>query len=392
MQQRRLAAWVDRNTGKQIKLGGYISSKGKKPPKSKKYQADRFQTNDLPPRVDLRPHLTCVEDQSAVSSCTANALAGAYEYLAKRALGEAGDVSRLFIYYNAREYDGGVTGDTGCTIASAIQVLQELGACNELTWAYDENRINHRPLSDAYDEALNFLVEEAHEIEVDLDAMKHCLAEGYPFVFGLMLFASFDRAGKRGLVPMPNPMGEDRRQEHGSHAMLCVGYSDQSQAFIVRNSWGEDWGDRGYCYIPYDYLANPEYCDECWAVRAVSDLDFSRDVWIEEDYSVFDALCNVFGDVFGLEVDSEYEYTEDESQSDAEAEAELTEGEEENEEWEEEESEDNEGDEELDEDDEELYEGGDEDEEEDEIEEGSEEEEDEEWENEEEEEEEEEEA
>ena len=60
MQQRRLAAWVDRNTGKQIKLGGCISSKGKKPPKSKKYQAERFQTEDLPP-------LTCVEDQSAVS-------------------------------------------------------------------------------------------------------------------------------------------------------------------------------------------------------------------------------------------------------------------------------------------------------------------------------------
>ena len=389
MQQRKLAAWVDRNTGKQIKLGGYISSKGKKPPKSKKYQAERFQTKDLPPRVDLRPHLTCVEDQSAVSSCTANALAGAYEYLAKRALGEAGDVSRLFIYYNAREYDGGVTGDTGCTIAAAIQVLQELGACNELTWAYDEDRINHRPLPDAYQEALNFLVEEADEIEVDLDAMKHCLAEGYPFVFGLMLFASFDRAGKRGLVPMPNPMGEDGRQEHGSHAMLCVGYSDQSQAFIVRNSWGEDWGDRGYCYIPYDYLANPEYCDECWAVRAVSDLDFSCDVWVEEDYSVFDALCNVFGDGFGLEVDSEYEYeyTEDESEGESETETELAEEEEEEiseeeedeeweeEEWEKEESEGNEEsddeekcelDEESEEEDEEEWEEDEDDEEEDE--------------------------
>jgi C1A family cysteine protease len=323
--QRRLAAWVDRTTGKPIKLGGYISSKGKKPPKSQKYQADRFQTKDLPPRVDLRPHLTCVEDQAEVSSCTANALAGAYEYLAKRALGEAGDVSRLFIYYNAREYDGGVTGDTGCTIASAIQVLQELGACNELTWTYDQQRINQRPLPEAYDEALNFLIEEAHELEIDLDAMKHCLAEGYPFAFGLTLFASFDRAGKRGLVPMPNPDGEDGREAHGAHAMLCVGYSDQSQAFIVRNSWGEAWGDRGYCYIPYDYLANPEYCDECWAVRAISDLDFSCDVWVEDDYSVFDALCNVFGNGFNLEVDSESEsiYEEDESEDTSEVEEEL---------------------------------------------------------------------
>ena len=317
--------------GKSIKIGGYISSKGKKPPKSQKYQADRFQTQDLPPRVDLRPHLTQVENQSEVSSCTANAMAGAYEYLAKRALGESGDVSRLFIYYNAREYDGGVTGDTGCTIAAAIQVLQELGACNELTWAYDEARINHRPLSDAYDEALNFLIEEAHEIEVDLDAMKHCLAEGFPFTFGLTLFASFDRAGKRGLVPMPDPDGEDGREEHGDHAMLCVGYSDQSQAFIVRNSWGEEWGDRGYCYIPYDYLANPEYCDECWAIRAISDLDFSCDVWVEEDYSVWGALCNIFGN--GLEDDDEYEEDSEERDLEEDEEDEYEE-EEENEELE----------------------------------------------------------
>ena len=350
MKQQRSSAWVDRTTGKQIKIGGYLSSKGKKPPKSQRYQADRFQTEDLPPRVDLRPHLTQVENQSEVSSCTANAMAGAYEYLAKRALGEAGDVSRLFIYYNAREYDGGVTGDTGCTIAAAIQVLQELGACNELTWAYDEARINHRPLPDAYDEALNFLIEEAHEIEIDLDAMKHCLAEGFPFAFGLTLFASFDRAGKRGLVPMPDPEGEDGREEHGDHAMLCVGYSDQSQAFIVRNSWGEEWGDRGYCYIPYDYLANPAYCDECWAIRAISDLDFSCDVWVGEDYSVWGALRNIFGN--GLEMeDCEDEECEDEEDSEEE---DLEEGKE-NEYEDEEEDEELEGDESA-EDEEELEE------------------------------------
>jgi hypothetical protein len=149
---------------------------------------------------------------------------------------------------------------------AVIQVLQELGACNELTWAYDEARINHRPLPDAYDEALNFLIEEAHEIEIDLDAMKHCLAEGY---------------------------------------------------------------------IPYDYLANPEYCDECWAIRAISDLDFSCDVWVEEDYSVWGALRNIFGN--SLEED---EYEEDSEEEDLEEENEEDEEDEEDDELEEEEGDD----------------------------------------------------
>lgn len=26
-----------------------------------------------------------------------------------------------------------------------------------------------------------------------------------------------------------------------SHALLAVGYSDNSHSFIVRNSWGENW-------------------------------------------------------------------------------------------------------------------------------------------------------
>jgi C1A family cysteine protease len=318
----KITTLTNRITGQVIKLGGFQPSNGKKPPRSQKYSSDRFQSSQLPPRVDLRPYMTTVENQSQLSSCVANSMAGAYEYLAKRANGDSGDVSRLFIYYNARAYEGSKE-DAGCMIVSAIQVLQEHGACSEATWAYDEAQVNVQPHDDAYEEARNFLVEEAQEIENDLTAMKHCLAEGFPFAFGLKLFQSFDKAEKRGLVPNPDD-SEQGRQEHGWHAMLCVGYSDQSQAFIVRNSWGEEWGEKGYCYIPYSYMTNPKYCQELWAVRALSDLDFSQGVWVEEDFSVADALLDLFGE--DLETDTEsaytYDYTEyeyEDSSSDNEA-------------------------------------------------------------------------
>ena len=38
----------------------------------------------------------------------------------------------------------------------------------------------------------------------------------------------------------------------GGHAISIVGYDDAKGAWIVRNSWGEDWGERGYFMISYD--------------------------------------------------------------------------------------------------------------------------------------------
>jgi C1A family cysteine protease len=272
---------VEKSTGKKIKIGGCMRSQ-QAPPKARAYSASRYGANELPPKVDLRQYMTKVEDQSQVNSCTANALVGAYEYLATRILGYSGDVSRLFVYFNARKYDR-IKGDRGSTISGSIAVLEEMGACTEETWPYEPKLVNKRPSDEAYEEAKQFLIEEAEEIDVDLYAMKHCLAEGYPFAFGLLLFNSFERAGRQGIVPMPNLDTEEGRQTHGAHAMLCVGYSDKSQAFIVRNSWGEKWGDKGYCYIPYEYMTDPDLCWDCWTIKAVTDLDFSPDVWYEDD-------------------------------------------------------------------------------------------------------------
>lgn len=88
-----------------------------------------------------------------------------------------------------------------------------------------------------------------------------CL-QGYPFVFGLKLTARFFRPGSRGVIATPN-LDDPQSASHGLHAMLCVGYSNADQCFIVRNSWGPNWGHGGYCYVPYEYMANcarPRLC------------------------------------------------------------------------------------------------------------------------------------
>ncbi|WP_181357416.1 C1 family peptidase [Stenomitos frigidus] len=270
----RKATVVKTPDGGQIKLGSYRPDK--KNPNDKTYKSSR-STDDLPSKVDLRPYMTPVENQGNSNSCTANAMAGAYEYLAKRVKGSAHDVSRLFIYYNARELDGATDSDEGTYLRSCVKVLKKYGTCAETTWPFDLHRIFEPPHESAYTEATSFLIEDAYRVKVDLDAMRQCLADGYPFTFGLDLFSSFQKAGSKGLVPMPDP---DSEQHDGGHAMLCVGYSDADKVFIVRNSWGEGWGDHGYCYIPYDYMTNPDLNGDLWAIRHVADadIDLSQDI------------------------------------------------------------------------------------------------------------------
>jgi hypothetical protein len=228
-----------------------------------------------------------VEEQVGYS-CVANTCAGAYEYLAKRNLGEAGDVSRLFIYFNARVECGDEDEDAGTTMLAAIDGLKKYGACREDLWPNDENAITQKPATEAYNHAANFKIAEAEYAETDLDLWRHTLADGYPIAFCLNTFSSFDDAtNNRGRVPMPKKT-EQEREEHGWHAMLCVGYLDKDQMFIVRNSWGNEWGNKGYCYIPYKYAMHGELNGhDSWVVKSLDDLDFSMDIESEDESSYF---------------------------------------------------------------------------------------------------------
>ncbi len=280
--QVRKATIIQHAAGKRIQLGGYRPEQ--RQADDQIFSSQRFGQGNLPTKVDLRPYLTPVENQGATNSCTANAMAGAYEYLAKRLQGKADDVSRLFIYYNARALDGDPSIDEGTYLQSCIQVLQKYGACSERTWNFDPDRIFDQPDDPSYNEAADFLVETAERVDVDLDTMRSCLAEGYPFAFGLQLFGSFQKVGSTGLVPMPD---RDREKHDGGHAMLCVGYSDHDRVFIVRNSWGDDWGDRGYCYIPYTYMTDAELNSDCWTIHQISQpIDLSEDI-VGNDASLF---------------------------------------------------------------------------------------------------------
>lgn len=266
---------------------------------AKRFVVGSSSVSRLPAKVDLRPFMSAVEQQGETNSCAANATAGAYEYLVKRHLGEeAYDVSRLFIYYNARAIDDPDNiADEGSVLQSVIESLKAHGACSEDTWTFDQEAVNEQPSEEAYEEAKQFLIEDTELVATDLNAWKTALAEGNPIIFGVKLFGTFDKHKKPGLVPAPSP-AEAGRESHGGHAMLCVGYSDPDQVFIVRNSWGPEWGDKGYCYIPYRYLMNQEYnFGDSWIIKRIDVLPPDEETWADDEESMLDDVASVLANL-----------------------------------------------------------------------------------------------
>ncbi len=237
----------------------------------------------LPNKVDLRPLMTPVEDQGETSSCVANAVAGAYEYWIKKASKKDQNISRLFVYYNARWRDGSQDKDGGSVIQLAMEGLQKFGACAETVWPFDTHLVLKKPGAEAYQDGAPYRVHDMAQVPLKLDAWKQALAEGKPIVFGIELFDSFDECSKRGgVVPMPAP-DDLARKKHSGHSMCAVGYSESEKVFIVRNSWGAGFGDKGYCYMPYDYVLNPKFNDaDCWVFVPKVPLQPPRETWLDD--------------------------------------------------------------------------------------------------------------
>jgi C1A family cysteine protease len=221
-----------------------------------------------PPRADLRLKCPPVVDQGDLGSCTANALACALLFAGMRQ-GEAPvELSRLFIYYNERVMEDSVNEDSGAQIRDGIKSVVDQGACLELAWPYNVERFRDKPDDVAYfDAKQRRAVQYLRVLQHDLD-IEACLAAGFPVVFGFTVYESFEdpEVARTGIVPMP----KRSEQPIGGHAVTLVGYDKAARTFLVRNSWGPEWGQDGYFTMPYAYVLSQDLADDFWTIREVA--------------------------------------------------------------------------------------------------------------------------
>lgn len=237
------------------------------------------QTEVIPPvatQIDNRKYCTPIKNQGTIGSCTAFAAVGMYEYLEKKTNGKFLEGSELFVYkltryiMSQRGQNGDGAGDTGAFIRNALGCLVYYGVPPAEIYPYDVTKFDEEPPTRVYIMAQNYQVLEYFRLDYDikdphtnLNRIKEWSAKGFPIQFGFTVYKSaLAQSQTTGAIAYPS----NNDSVIGGHSVVIVGYDDNKNigntdngknttgAFIIRNSWGVEWGEKGYGYLPYEYI------------------------------------------------------------------------------------------------------------------------------------------
>jgi C1A family cysteine protease len=219
--------------------------------------------NTLATAMDLRANCAPVYNQGQLGACTGFAAAkGMLEFLLRKKTGNAPSMAALYLYYYERSAEHTIGRDAGAQIVDSAFVLRSRGCATEVNCPYNIDTFENAPNANSEAEAPHYRVSTTSHLHTIAD-MINCLCEGYVFIGGIDIFESFesDAVAASGIVPMPQP-GEKLM---GGHAVCFVGFDMKRGAFLVRNSWGADWGLDGYFWLPFQFVTS--YGSDFWTAR-----------------------------------------------------------------------------------------------------------------------------
>lgn len=130
--------------------------------------------------------------------------------------------------------DGDPGLDTGTSVRAGAQVVTNAGLLKSYLWAFELQPV-----------------------------VEWVLTQG-PIVLGVNWYSSMFRTDKEGIIKITSSATLE-----GGHAILCCGMDTRRALALLENSWGDEWGKNGTCYLPLMDLERliREQGEACAAVK-----------------------------------------------------------------------------------------------------------------------------
>ena len=213
----------------------------------------------VPPSKDLRQAWWKVGDQGSTGSCVGWASTEGvmrYHLVMAGKVAQKESLSPRYTWMASKEIDEFVSRpetfieEAGTSLKAAMDVCRKYGVVlesalpfpiNTLMYTGDENQF--------YAAAAQRRAAAYFNLGKNLNQWRTWLASNGPILAGISVDATWDNAkATHGVLDVFQP-----NTVRGGHAVCVVGYRGDNR-FIIRNSWGTSWGDKGFAYASEAYI------------------------------------------------------------------------------------------------------------------------------------------
>ncbi len=210
----------------------------------------------VPAAKDLREPWWKIADQGSTGSCVGWASADAvlrWHFVKAGRVAKTERVAPRFQWMAAKETDVFTTQPTtfiesdGTSLKAALDIARKYGAVRETVLPFASGKLYGGDVKSFYALAAQLKINSYFNLGTDLVTWKAWLATKGPILTRLGVDATWDDAtAMKGNLDLYRP-----KTVRGGHAVALVGYT--ADRFIVRNSWGTGWGDKGFGYASAAY-------------------------------------------------------------------------------------------------------------------------------------------